>query len=36
MIQTQIINNFKVEKLPIFIVYYKSHGVGNRTIIWFL
>ena len=43
MIQTQIINNFEVNKLSILIGYYKSHGVGikviyrvvNRKIIWF-
>ena len=28
MIQTQIINNFKVKKISILIGYYKLHGIG--------
>ena len=34
MIHKQLTTYFKVKYKSILIGYYKSHGVGNRTIIW--
>ena len=34
MIQKQLTTYFKVKYGSILIGYYKSHGVGNRKIIW--
>ena len=34
MIYKQLTTYFKVKYGSIFIGYYKSHGVGNRKIIW--
>ena len=36
MIYKQLTTNFKVKNRSSLIGYYKSHGVGNKKIIWVL